>query len=662
MGAGLSRARAEGGRQTWGADGYGCGVLPRIMIEDVRPRTPTGFPAKAAVGQTLEISADIFKDGHDVLSARVLIDGAAQPMALVTNDRWAATVTPSRVGAATFVVEAWVDRWATWTHNAEVKRAAGQDIALDREEGARLCEARLPAVAAALRSGDVSAALTDDTAAVMAGPLAGQDVSRSAEYALWVDRERAAVGAWYELFPRSHGGLARTADERLPAVAAMGFDVVYLPPIHPIGTSFRKGRDNSLTPAVGDPGSPWAIGSAEGGHCAVHPDLGTLDDLDHLVARAGELGLEVALDFALQCSPDHPWVGEHPEWFHHRPDGSIAYAENPPKKYQDIYPLDFWPAGDADRVALWEACASVVRFWADRGVRIFRVDNPHTKPVAFWAWLINTLRTGGYEDLIYLAEAFTTPKMMAKLGEIGFSQSYTYFTWRLTGLELTEYVEEVALGVKADWMRPAFWPNTPDILSGPLRDGPLSAFALRLVLAAFLAPTYGIYSGFELGENEPFSPANEEYRNSEKYEIKERNFSVTPSLVSMLTNVNGIRRRHASCARLDGVLFHPSDNEQLLVWSRSDAGGGDVLLVVVNLDPAKPQEGTLDIDLWSLGFGWDEPFDVHDELSGETFRWQGRHPWVRLDPSTTTPLIGAPQVAHVFRLRHLLDRADRGSA
>ncbi len=449
--------------------------LAHIVVQDVRPSTPHGYPAKALAGEAVPVSASVFRDGHDVLAARALLRRGSEVVSTCAltargNDVWTGTVVPADLGAHELVVEAWTDRY------------------------------------------------------VLAGDRTS-DLTASVPVPIWVERERAGVGAWYELFPRSFGGL-RGAAGQVARVAAMGFDVLYLPPVHPIGRSFRKGKNNSLATEQGDPGSPWAIGSEEGGHTSLHPDLGDFDDFDFLVQTATGHGVEVAIDYALNCSPDHPWVREHPEWFHHRPDGTIAYAENPPKKYQDIYPLNFWPAAEADRVALWEACKGIIDFWADRGIRIFRVDNPHTKPFAFWEWLIKALRRE-QPDLVLLAEAFTRPKLMARLAEIGFSQSYTYFTWRVGqyGPEgIRTYVEELADGPLADYLRPNFWPNTPDILSGPLRAGPPSAFALRYVLASTLAPSYGVYGGYELCENAPASPDNEEYLGSEKYEIKERDF------------------------------------------------------------------------------------------------------------------------------------------
>jgi starch synthase (maltosyl-transferring) len=432
--------------------------------------------------------------------------------------------------------------------------------------------------------------------------------------------------------------------KRLPDVAGMGFDIVYLPPVHPIGRSFRKGPNNTLEAGPDDPGSPWAIGSEEGGHTAVHPDLGTIDDFDRFVAEAAGHGLEVALDYALQCSPDHPWVREHPEWFHHRPDGTIKYAENPPKKYQDIYPINFWPPDDEHRRALWDACKAVLDHWIGHGVRIFRVDNPHTKPLAFWEWMLPAVHAE-HPDAVFLAEAFTRPKMMAKLAEVGFSQSYTYFTWRTTKQELGDYILEVSDGPASDYMRPNFWPNTPDILSGPLRNGPPSAFRLRLVMAATMVPNYGVYNGYELCENEPASDANEEYLHSEKYELKHRQWDDPSSLAPFMARLNDVRRRHPALALLHGTRLHDVDSEHLLAYSKATPDGDDVVLVVVNLDPWAWHEGTLALDLDALGLADDRPFVVHDELTGAAYRWHGRWNYVRLDP--------AEQPAHVFSVHRV---------
>ncbi|MEA2702253.1 MAG: hypothetical protein QOD63_198, partial [Actinomycetota bacterium] len=516
------------------------------MIVGARPRTTTGrYPAKAVIGHPTIVSADIFRDGHDILAARVRWRPKGEskwrpaPMAEVNNDLWTGVVEPTDLGLHQFVVEAWTDRFATWVHDVTIKHAAGHDIELELEEGALILESRRPQLQAgdrplvdqaiaALRSGAtetvetrLAPATTPELTTVLSDVPDPIDRTTGETLELWVDRERAVFGAWYELFPRSEGGFRKTATDRLPAVAAMGFDVVYLPPIHPIGRTYRKGRNNTLDPNPDDPGSPWAIGSELGGHTAIEPSLGTIEDFDFLVDAARDLDMEIALDYALQCSPDHPWVTEHPEWFHHRPDGTIKYAENPPKKYQDIYPINFWPEGEGQQQALWQACKDILDHWIGHGVRIFRVDNPHTKPLAFWEWLIPAVQSE-HPDVLFLAEAFTRPKRMAALAEVGFTQSYTYFTWRNTKEELRDYLEEVSTGPSADFMRPNFWPNTPDILSGPLRNGPLSAFKMRLVLAATAVPSYGIYSGYELGENAPASDLNEEYLFSEKYEIKLR--------------------------------------------------------------------------------------------------------------------------------------------
>ncbi|HEV7862130.1 MAG TPA: alpha-1,4-glucan--maltose-1-phosphate maltosyltransferase [Acidimicrobiia bacterium] len=646
-------------------------MTDRIVIEGIRPSTPNGYAAKAVVGRAVPVTADVFRDGHDILAARVRWRSAAPKgkwstalMHPLGNDRYEGVIEPAELGAHEFVVEAWTDRIASWRHEITVKLAAGQAVELELEEGALLLEeamtraeradrARIETAAAALRNTQapaesrLSGALDPALVSLLDELPDPTDLTRSPPMPLWVDRERALYGAWYELFPRSYAhpeqgrnGLAG-ATERLPAVANMGFDVVYVPPVHPIGRSFRKGRNNSLDPAPDDPGSPWAIGAAGGGHLALHPELGSFTDFDAFVGRARNLGMEVALDYALQCSPDHPWVTEHPEWFHHRPDGTIKYAENPPKKYQDIYPLNMWPADPADRKALWQACKEILDFWIGHGIRIFRVDNPHTKPFAFWEWVIHEVQAD-HPEIIFFAEAFTRPKLMARLAEGGFSQNYTYFTWRNTKDELTEYLTEIALGPKADYMRPNFWPNTPDILSGILRGGGPGAFGLRLVLAAMMAPSYGIYSGYELCENQPMSETNEEYFESEKYEIKHRDFSQPGSLAPFVARINDIRRRHPAFADLRNIAFHQSGNEHILVWSKVDREADDVMLMVANLDPHATHEDTLGLDLPTLGFDWNETYEAFDELTGMTFMWTGANPYIRLDP-------GLP--AHVLHLR-----------
>ena len=637
----------------------------RIVIDDVHPRTPTGeYPAKAAVGELVPVTATIFKDGHDSLGARVRWRKAgakkweSSRLHVVFQDAWAGNLSISAVGMHEFVVDAWLDVYATWRHKVEVKLAAAQNVSVELAEGIAFFKQRaneasdevtrrkLTGVAQMLgnesldHTSRLTSATTEETASLVADPGKTDDISTSGVQRLWVDRARAVYGSWYELFPRSFGGL-KGATRQLDYVAQMAFDVVYVPPIHPIGTSFRKGKNNTLNPTSDDVGSPWAIGNTDGGHTEIHSDLGTIEDFDEFVARAKELGMEIALDYALQCSPDHPWVKDHPEWFNHRPDGSIAYAENPPKKYQDIYPINFWPDDVADRVALWKACKEVLDYWIEHGVRIFRVDNPHTKPTAFWAWLIPEVQKT-HPDVLFLAEAFTRPAVMAKLAEVGFSQSYTYFTWRRNKFELTEYAVEVCLSEKADYMRPNFWPNTPDILSHPLRDAPLSAFKIRLVLASTLVPSYGIYSGYELGENQPMSDTNEEYLNSEKYEIKNRKYDSDTSLAPLITQLNEIRRRHTAFQRLRGIRFHGADNESIICYSRRDPATSDTVIVVVNLDPLHTQECTLNLNLTEIGVGADEQFALLDELTGQSFYWWGAHNYVRLDPD---------QPAHVLHVR-----------
>ena len=494
---------------------------------------------------------------------------------------------------------------------------------------AKLQAAEKPAAVALMRR------TADRSRATVAGP-----------YPLWVERERAGFSAWYEMFPRSEearppqSGTFRTAQARLGSIADMGFDVVYLPPIHPIGEAHRKGRNGALEPEPGAPGSPWAIGGPAGGHTAVHPDLGTLADFEAFVAETRHHGMEVALDYALQASPDHPWVREHPAWFRHRADGSVRYAENPPKRYQDIYPIDF---DSADAAALWAALRDVMRFWADRGVRIFRVDNPHTKPFRFWEWLIGEMHRS-HPDVLFLAEAFTRPAVMQRLAKVGFSQSYTYFTWRNAKWELEEYLLELAQTAQADWFRPNFWVNTPDILHATLQRGGLPAFRLRAVLAAITGPSWGMYSGYELGENIPAREGSEEYMDSEKYQLKPRHWDQPQSLAPLITRLNAVRRRHApAIAQLHTMRVHHIESEHLLCVSRSTAARDDTLLMVVNLDPFAAHDGWTWLDLNALGVPGDRPFTAHDELSGTTFTWQGPANYVRLDPAS------AP--AHVFHLR-----------
>ena len=675
-------------------------MIGRLVIDLVHPRTPAGtLPAKATVGEPLGVEATIFADGHDVLAASVKLrsvdngpseSGPASavqpsistPLTLVEPglDRWEGFVTPVATGPAMLVVSAWRDHYRTWRHRVEVLEAAGQLAAVELEEGARLLEryaarpatpatpatsptpaapsqARtvLTAAAATLRDETrpvedrLGAARTEAVEAACTGPLSPAEATISEGWPLFVDRALGGCSAWYELFPRSVGGFAGVADQ-LSRIAAMGFDVLYLPPIHPIGRSARKGRGNTLVAGPDDPGSPWAIGGPEGGHEAIHPDLGTLEDFTRLVEAARAHGIEVALDYALQCSPDHPWLDAHPEWFRHRADGSIAYAENPPKKYQDIVPLEFWPEREADRVALWEACLGILETWINRGVTVFRVDNPHTKPVAFWAWLIGELRAA-HPEVVLLAEAFTRPPMMAKLAEVGFTQSYTYFTWRTSAAELAAYGTELATGPAADYLRPNLWPNTPDILSGPLRRGPRAAFALRAVLAATMSPNWGIYSGYELGENEPASETNEEYADSEKYALRPRDFDDPSSIAPLLSTLNQLRRRHPALQRLAGLAPMSSNNPAILAYGRATRDRSDVVLVVVNLDPAQVQEATLGLDLAWLGVDPGQAYTVTDEVAGVSYTWEGPSPYVRLDPAI------AP--GHVLQVRNTADNLAR---
>ncbi|MEE1757106.1 alpha-1,4-glucan--maltose-1-phosphate maltosyltransferase [Streptomyces sp. SP18CS02] len=650
-------------------------MIGRIPVLDVRPLVDCGRkPAKAVAGETFRITATVFREGHDAVAANVVLtDPAGRPGPFTPmrelapgTDRWGADVTPSSEGRWSYTVEAWSDPVATWRHHAGIKIPADIDTELVLAEGAALYEraaegvpknegreAVLAAVDALrdvrLPAGErLAAALAADADEALSRHPLRELVSSSRPLPLLVERERALFGSWYEMFPRSEGaryedgrlvsGTLRTAAERLPAIAAMGFDVVYLPPIHPIGTTHRKGRNNSLAPEPDDVGVPWAIGSAEGGHDAVHPDLGTLEDFDAFVARARELRLEVALDFALQCSPDHPWVAGRPAWFHHRADGSIAYAENPPKKYQDIYPIAF----DQDMRGIVRETLRVLRHWMAHGVRIFRVDNPHTKPVVFWEKVISTVNRTD-PDVIFLAEAFTRPAMMHTLGAIGFQQSYTYFTWRNTKQELTEYLTELS-GDTAAVMRPNFFVNTPDILHAYLQEGGRPAFEVRAVLAATMSPSWGMYAGYELCENTPLRAGSEEYLDSEKYQLRPRDWESAEregrTITPLITRLNRIRRRNAALRRLRSVRFHHADNDAVIAYSKRS--GSNILLMVVNLDPHHTQEATVSLDMPELGLDWHETVPVRDELTGETYHW-GRANYVRLEPGVTP--------AHILVLR-----------
>jgi starch synthase (maltosyl-transferring) len=594
---------------------------PRIQIEDVWPQLDCGrYPVKRSVGDEVEVWATIFRDGHETLGAAVLYrapgsaDWREAPMRNAEGDRWTGSFTVDACGRWEFTIQAWVDRFESWREELRRKVEAGQaDLTSELQEGAALLD--LPRL-------DVETA------------LAGTERDRSEPtrlalvLAVDADRERARFGAWYELFPRSWGGFAGV-ERVLPELADLGFDVVYLPPIHPIGTTKRKGRNNALNAGPGDPGSPWAIGGKEGGHTAVHPELGTIEDFRRLVASARALGLEIALDFAIQCSPDHPWLVEHPEWFHRRPDGTLKYAENPPKRYQDIYNVNFesedWPG-------LWAALRDVVLYWVTQGVRAFRVDNPHTKPLPFWEWLIAEVRAVDPE-VIFLSEAFTRPAMMAALAKAGFSQSYTYFTWKNTKAELVELLTQLTRSEWPQFYRPNFFANTPDILHEYLQRGGRPAFEARLVLAATLSPSYGIYSGFEHAENLPVREGSEEYLNSEKYEVKERRLD--GPLLPLAARLNRIRRENAALRRLEGIDFLETESEHLIAYARRSEG--NVVLVCVNLDPKGEQEGVVVVPVW---LGLPPAYVVSELLSGERFHWRIGRNYVRLGPGR----------AHVLRV------------
>ncbi|WP_189397053.1 alpha-1,4-glucan--maltose-1-phosphate maltosyltransferase [Streptomyces sp. FBKL.4005] len=642
-------------------------TLGRIPVLDVRPVVQHGRrPAKAVTGESFEVSATVFREGHDAVAANVVLRdpaGRAGPWTPMRElapgtDRWGATVTAGEPGRWTYTVEAWSDPLATWRQHARIKIPAGIDTELVLAEGALLYERAAAGVPKAHRRPvlDAVAALRDESrpaawrlAAALAPDVRApldryplrELVTASDPMPLLVERERALYGSWYEFFPRSEGtpeqphGTFRTAARRLGPIAEMGFDVVYLPPVHPIGTTFRKGRNNSLTAGPDDVGVPWAIGSPEGGHDAVHPDLGTIEDFDFFVGEAAKLGLEVALDFALQCSPDHPWVQKHPEWFRHRPDGSIAYAENPPKKYQDIYPIAF----DADMDGLVAETVRILRHWMGHGVRIFRVDNPHTKPVVFWERVIGEINRTD-PDVIFLAEAFTRPAMMHTLAQIGFQQSYTYFTWRNSKQELTEYLTELS-GEAAAYMRPNFFANTPDILHAYLQHGGRPAFEVRAVLAATLSPAWGIYSGYELCENTPLREGSEEYLDSEKYQLRPRDWEAAEragrTIAPLITKLNTIRRTSPALRQLRNLHFHHADKDAVIAYSKRS--GPNTVLVVANLDPHHTQEATVSLDMPQLGLDWHESVPVRDELTGETYYW-GRANYVRLEPGH--------RPAHVF--------------
>lgn len=637
---------------------------PGIVILAVEPSVDGGrWPVKREVGDVLEVTADILKDGHDLLAARVLWrEAGAAPWSAVTmvhqdNDRWIGRVPLERNTRVSYTVEAWVDRWATWRGEVAKKREAGQPVSVELAEGRRLLmEALERSDGADHRRLDgllvECAELADEgeRAELMLSARADSVMARLPDhshavrhprtYEVVVDRVRARFGAWYEMMVRSQGSDSkrgatfREAERRLPEIARMGFDVVYLLPVHPIGRVHRKGADNAVTAGEGDPGSPYAIGSTEGGHTAIHPELGTMDDFRRFRDRAAELGMELALDFAIQCAPDHPWVRQHPEWFVFRPDGTIKYAENPPKKYQDIVNLDFHGAGAE---ALWRELLAVVMFWVGEGVRIFRVDNPHTKPLPFWEWLIRTVQDQ-FPDVVFLAEAFTRPKMMLTLAKAGFSQSYTYFTWRNFKDELTHYVAELAHGEARQVMRPNVFPTTPDILPQYLQTGGRAAFRIRLVLAATLSPSYGIYNGYELCEAAGI-PGREEYLHSEKYQYKVWDWNRPGHIKDDIARLNAIRRNNPALHELENLSFHDADDEAVLFFGKLAPDRSNMIFVAVTLDPFDAREATLSFPLERMGLPAGETFEVEELLTGQRHLWRGADHRIRLDPAMNPAVI-----------------------
>jgi starch synthase (maltosyl-transferring) len=651
----------------------------RIVIERVTPGIDGGrFAVKRTLGEELRVEADVFADGHDAVRCRLLYRAESADswehtlMVALGNDRWRAGFTPRQLGRMQYTIEAWVDHIETWRRDLSKRQAAGQDLSIDFARGAQLVELAATRVedgaqarqlrqwgrALANRALSVEERLTladSEELHTLAArfPDPAQLLRYEPALTLEVDRERARFSTWYELFPRSvlgsgganARGTLRDCAAHLPYVAQMGFDVLYLPPIHPIGASHRKGPNNRPSSDPDDPGSPWAIGSEAGGHKSIDSSLGTLEDFSYLLTRARELGIEIALDLAFQCSPDHPYVREHPEWFLHRPDGTIQHAENPPKKYQDIYPFYFETPKWRE---LWLELASVVEFWVEQGVRIFRVDNPHTKPFALWEWLIARIQRHS-PDVIFLAEAFTRPRVMYRLAKLGFTQSYTYFSWRNTRSELSDYFRELA--AVSDFFRPNLWPNTPDILSEYLQFGGRPAFMVRLVLAATLGASYGIYGpAFELLEREPREPGSEEYRDSEKYQLRHWDLQRPDSLAHFIARINRIRRENQALQTDRGLTFHGSDNDALLVYSKSAPDASESVLVAVNLDPHHAQSGWLELNLAALGVESEQTFQAHDLLSGSRFLWKGARNFIALDPDASP--------AHILRVRRRV-RSER---
>jgi len=641
----------------------------RVVIENVSPEIDCGrFAIKRVVGETVVVEADVFADGHDCVACRILYwqnqaEQQAAPMKSLGNDRWRGEFSVLSLGRYRYSVEAWIDRFQTWRVGLQKRAAAKQDVQVELLIGAGLIDgvaSRAAGEDAKLlrdwarrlrestdQASGVAIALEEDLMDVV-GLYPDRELASRYEkqLAATVDREKGRFSTWYEVFPRScspeagRHGTFHDCEAWIPYIASMGFDVVYFPPIHPIGRSFRKGKNNSTDSQPSDVGSPWAIGAVEGGHKSIHPELGTLDDFRRIVAKAGEHGLEVALDIAFQCTPDHPYVKEHREWFRARPDGTIQHAENPPKKYQDIYPLDF---ETSDWRALWEELKRVLEFWIAQGVRIFRVDNPHTKPFAFWEWVIDEIKQL-YPDVLFLAEAFTRPHVMHRLAKLGFSQSYTYFTWRNTKQELTEYFTELTQTELREYVRPNLWPNTPDILPEFLQVGGGAAFMVRLILAATLSSSYGIYGpAFELCENAPLKPGSEEYLNSEKYELKHWDLKSKKSFKNLIASINQIRKEHAALQSNRNLRFHATGNPSIICYSKATDDFSDAIVVIVNLDCFYKQSGWVELDLGALGLGSRQPFQMHDLLSEGRFLWQDPRSYVELTPESLP--------AHILQVR-----------
>jgi starch synthase (maltosyl-transferring) len=649
----------------------------RVMIEGVKPEIDGGrYPIKRTIGEKVEVEADIFADSHDVLSAVLLyrMEGESQwteaPMESLVNDRWKGSFVVNEMGRYVYTLQAWVDHFQTWQRDLLKKVDAGQDVSVDLLVGAGVIKDTIS------RSSGADAKRLEEWATDLESPQGLKDRVRLAldgelrllmarypdrrfattyekELMVVVDRTKAHYSAWYEMFPRScaaeagRHGTFEDCEARLPYIAQMGFDVLYLPPIHPIGRTHRKGRNNSPVAGPDDPGSPWAIGSEEGGHMAVHPRLGTLEDFRNLVSRAGEQGIEVALDIAFQCTFDHPYVKEHPEWFRKRPDGTMQYAENPPKKYEDIYPINFETQNWRE---LWEELKSIFLFWIDQGVRIFRVDNPHTKSFSFWEWVIGEVKRD-YPEVIFLSEAFTRPKVMYRLAKLGFTQSYTYFAWRNTKWEITQYFTELCHGEVREFFRANLWLNTPDILTEYLQMGGHPAFIVRLVLAATLGANYGVYGpAFELCENRPKEFGSEEYLDSEKYEIRNWDIENPDSLKGLIGRVNRIRRENPALQSDWSLRFHPVDNEQLICYSKNTEDLSNIVLVIANLDPHHTHSGWLELPISDWGLDPIRPYQVHDLLTDARYLWHGSRNYVEINPQLVP--------AHIFRLRRRI-RTER---